>query len=130
MVIYIKKILCLLIFFFLFDLPHIDSNSYKRLIYNTDDIYNKDYYSIYFIDTDTFELREAFSILDLEILSFIVEDEKYYARNLDILENDFLKNKSIDEVLYYMEHGIKVEEVNVVCSINEIMKLESMVDIY
>lgn len=130
MVICIKKFLCFIIFFFLFNLNHIDSNSNKRLIYNSDDIYDVGSFKVYFINSSTDDLREVFDILDLNITSYTINGKKYYARNIDILENEFLKNKTKDEILYYMEHGIKVDKINVVCTINEIMKLENMVDIY
>ena len=116
--------------FFLFNLNHIDSNSNKRLIYNSDDIYDVGSFKVYFVNSSIDDLREVFDILDLNITSYTINGKKYYARNIDILENEFLKNKTKDEILYYMEHGIKVDKINVVCTINEIMKLENMVDIY
>lgn len=130
MVILIKKILIFASFFFLFNLSHIDSNSDKRLIYDNSDIYNKEYHTIYFVSSTTFELRNIFNILDIEVLSYMIDGKKYYARNIDEVERQFLSNKNFEEKIYYYDKSINVDSVNVICSINEIMKLNNMVDIY
>ncbi len=130
MVIYIKKVICFIILFVLFNLNHIDSNSDKRIIYNTDDIYNKSYYSIYFVNTTIEELTEVLSILDIDVLSYVINDKKYYARNISVLESNYIKDKSESEIIYLSQYGIKVDKINVICSVNEILKLENMVDIY
>lgn len=130
MVILIKKILIFASFFFLFNLSHIDSNSDKKLIYDNSDIYNKEYYTIYFVSSTTFELRNIFNILDIEVLSYMIDGKKYYARNIDEVERQFLSNKNFEEKIYYYDKSINVDSVNVICSVNEIMKLNNMVDIY
>ena len=124
------KIFYFFIVLFLFNTPYIDSNSSKRLIYDPNDLYSKDYNKIYFINTNSNELRESLNGLDIEILSYIIEDKKYYARNIDELEEIYLKNKNFEEKIIYEINGIKIDAINVTCKTSELIKLEKKIDIY
>lgn len=124
------KIFYFFILFFLFNTPHIDSNSSKRLIYDPNDLYLRDYNKIYFVNTNTNKLRESLNGLDIEILSYIIEDKKYYARNIDELEEIYLKDKNFEEKIIYEINGIKIDAINVTCKTSELIKLEKKIDIY
>lgn len=124
------KIFYFLIFFFLFNIPHIDSNSSKRLIYDSSDLYSKDYNKIYFVNTNTNELRESLNGLDIEILSYIIEDKKYYARSIEELVEIYIKDKSNEEKIIYQINGIKIDAINAICQTSELIKLEQKIDIY
>jgi len=129
MVIYIKKVF-LVILLFLFNVIHIDSNSTKNLFYNDEDPYYIDTYTLYFINTNTNELKQKLSLLDINVLSYIINNEKYYARNIDILEQNYLKDKSLKDKIYYKEYGIKIDAINVSCEVEELIKLQNIIDIY
>ena len=124
------KIFFFLIFFFLFNTPHIDSNSSKRLIYDVNDLYSREYNKIYFVNTNTNELRETLEQLDIEILSYIIEEKKYYARSINELEEIYLQEKNETEKILYDINGIPIDAINVICTNNELIKLEKIIDIY
>lgn len=129
MVIYIKKFF-LIILLFLFNIIHIDSNSTKNLFYDDKDPYYIDTYTLYFKNTDTKELKEKLSILDINVLNYIINEEKYYARNIDVLEENYLKDKPLKDKIYYEEYGIKIDAINVACEVEELIKLQNIIDIY
>lgn len=122
------KIFVLFIFFFLFDINKIDSNSDKALIYSTKDIYEEDYYTIYFKNFNSDDM-EKIQLFDIEVLSYIIDDKKYYLSNESIVDV-YTENMSIDEKSYYDLYGVKIDGLNVVCEVNELMKLENVLKIY
>lgn len=130
MVINIKKTIFFILLFFTFNLLHIDSNSYKKLIYNKNDLYTSDFYTIYFVNTNTKELKNKLKLLNMELTSVIVDNKKYYARNIDVFEDKFLKNKSIEDNIYYKNNGINIDAINVSCTNNDLILLENMISIY
>ncbi len=130
MVINIKKILLFICLFFLFNTLEIDSNSDKILLYNKGDLYQEEYHKVYFYNTNSKELKNILNILDIDVLSYIIDDKKYYASNIDELTQKYIKDKSIEEQIYYDEYGIKIDSINIKCVNNELLKLEKLVNIY
>ncbi len=129
-VINIKKILLFICFFFLFNTLEIDSNSDKILLYNKGDLYQEEFHKVYFYNTNSKELKSFLNILDIEVLSYIVDDKKYYASNIDELTQKYIKDKSIEEQIYYNEYGIKIDGINIKCINNELLKLENLTNVY
>lgn len=109
---------------------HIDSNSNKRLMFDRINIYDENYYSIYFVNTNSKELNNKLNILDIDILSYIIDNKKYYARDINGLSEKYLKDKTLEERVYYESNGFKIDGINVVCQNNELLKLEKIIDIY
>jgi hypothetical protein len=130
MVIYIKKILLFLCFFFLFNTLEVDSNSDKLLFYNKNELYEENYHIIYFYNITSKELKSILNILDIEVLSYIIDNNKYYARNIDELTKIYCKDKNINEQLYYYEYGISIDAISIICTNNELLKLENLASIY
>ena len=128
--IYIKKILIFFCFFFLFNTLEIDSNSDKVLLYDKSKIHEENNYKVYFRNTNSKELNELLNILDIRVLSYIIDDKKYYARNIDELTNIYLKDKSLSEKIYYESNGFYIDGVNIVCENNELIKLENLTNVY
>ena len=130
MVIIIKKILLSLCLFFLFNTLEIDSNYDKSLVYDKNNLYEEDDHIIYFYDMDNNKLKSIINKLDIEILSYTIDDKVYYANNIDDLENKYLKDKSLDEIVYYLEYGFNIDSIHVLCVNNELIKLEKIANIY
>lgn len=126
----IKKILLSLCLFFLFNTLEIDSNYDKSLVYDKNNLYEEDDHIIYFYDMDNNKLKSIINKLDIEILSYTIDDKVYYANNIDDLENKYLKDKSLDEIVYYLEYGFNIDSIHVLCVNNELIKLEKIANIY
>lgn len=128
--IYIKKILLLLCFFFLFNTLEVDSNNDKLLMYDKSNLYEENDYVIYFYNMNSNYFKEIINNLDIEILSYTINDNKYYARNIDELINKYINDKSINDQLYYLEYGFNIDSIHVLCTNNELLKFEKMSNIY
>ena len=85
MVIIIKKILLSLCLFFLFNTLEIDSNYDKSLVYDKNNLYEEDDHIIYFYDMDNNKLKSIINKLNIEVLSYTIDDKVYYANNIDDL---------------------------------------------
>ena len=118
------------IILFIFNILHIDSNSTKRLIYDINDNYDNKLNTVYFINLNTNNLEEKMNAFDIQILSYIIDNKKYYARNIEKLKEQFFKDKTLEEKIYYETYGIKIDGLNIVCTNNELMKLDTIFGIY
>ncbi len=116
--------------FFLFNTLEVDSNSDKNLFYDKKNIYEENNYTIYFNNVDSNKLKESLSHLKIRVLNYIVDNKKYYARNIDDLINIYSKDKNLYEKLYYENNGIIIDGINVITQNSEIIKLEKLVNIY
>ena len=130
MVIYIKRILLFLCFFFLFDTLEIDSNYNKHLFYNKKDIYLEDKFTIYFSDIHSNELESILESLDICVKSYIVDNDKYYVHDIDELINEYTEDKTLKDKIYYENNGVNIDGIEVVCQVNELIKLENLVNIF
>ena len=127
--IYIKRIIIFICFFFLFDTLEVDSNYDKHLFYDVKDIYEESDFTVYFNDINSIELDNILKVLNIRIKSYIVEEEKYYAHNIDELVLIYTENKSLKDKIYYMNNGIKIDGIEIVCQIDELIKLENLTKI-
>ena len=124
------KIFSFFVLFFLFNTLHIDSNASKRLIYNKNNLYENNINIIYFIDTNTNELRDKLKNKKIEIISYIINDKKYYARNIDVLEEIYLKDENLENKIIYSIQGIKIDGIVLRCTNKELIELEKILKIY
>lgn len=124
------KIFSFFVFFFLFNTIHIDSNSSKRLIYNQNDLYESNISTIYFVNANSNDIRKILDYLNLEATTYIVEDKKYYVRNVDILLEVYNKNKSLEDKLFNEINGIKIDGIKVNCTNAELIEIDKWFDIY
>ena len=127
--IYIKRIIIFICFFFLFDTLEVDSNYDKHLFYDVKDIYEESDFTVYFNDINSIELDNILKVLNIRIKSYIVEEEKYYAHNIDELVLIYTEKKSLKDKIYYMNNGIKIDGIEIVCQIDELIKLENLTKI-
>lgn len=115
--------------FFLFDIYEIDSESEKKLIYDTSKLYEEDNYLIYFKDLNSKELSR-FKNYNVDILSYLIGDERYYARNSQVLIKEYTKDMNIENKILYEINGVKINALNVVCTVEELIKIERDFKIY
>ena len=128
-----KLILETLIFitlFIVFNINEIDSNSDKVLHYDKTDIHVEDTFKVYFKSINSNELDDILKYVNVDVMNYIVEDKKYYARDINELVKTFIKDKSIEDKIYYELNGIKIDGITITCEVNELMKLENLTKVY
>lgn len=126
----ILKTLIFITLFIVFNINEIDSNSDKVLHYDKTDIHIEDTFKVYFKSINSNELNDILKYVNVDVMNYIVEDKKYYARNINELVKTFIKDKSIEEKIYYELNGIKVDGITITCEVNELMKLENLTKVY
>lgn len=124
------KIFIFISLFLIFNINEIDSNSDKILYYDSSDMHREDIFKVYLKDTNSIMLESILKGLNINILNYIIEDKKYYARNIDDLINKYTKDKSIEDKIYYEVNGIKIDALTIDCEVSELMKLEKLVKTY
>ncbi len=124
-----KKII-LIICLFIFNITTLNSNSSKELLYDNKLSYDEKKYSIYFVNTNSKELSKILKYSNIKILSYIIDDKKYYSRSISELEDIYTKEMNISEKIYYENYGIKIDGINVMSNTYELKYLDSLLDIY
>ncbi len=130
MVINIKKILLFLCLFFLFNTLEIDSNSDKVVIYDKVNLYDESVFKIYFDNVSSYELDSVLSNLNIRVLSYIIDEKRYYARSTRELMENYTKDLSINEKIFYDRYGLNIDGINAVCNNLDLIKLEELINIY
>ena len=126
----IKKILVFLCFFILFNTMEVDSNSDKIIYLDNDESYNKKVYTLYFDSINSIYLEDLIKTFNLNVLSYYIDDNKYYARNIDELNKLYLNDKTLSEKIYYEENGYIITSIKVLCSKEDIINLKAKTHIY
>ncbi len=115
--------------FFLFNVSDIDSESEKKLIYDVSKLYEEDNHLIYFKDLNSNDIYK-FKKYNIQILSYLIDGKKYYARNSEILVNEYTKEMNQEKKALYKINGVKINALNVVCTVEELIKIEHDFNIY
>lgn len=126
----ILKTLIFITLFIVFNINEIDSNSDKVLHYDKTDIHLEDTFKVYFKSLNSNELDNILKYVNVEVMNYIIDDKKYYVRNIKELTKTFIKDKSIEEKIYYELNGIKIDGITITCEVNELMKLEKLTKVY
>ena len=126
----ILKTLIFITLFIVFNINEIDSNSDKVLHYDKTDIHVEDTFKVYFKSINSNELDDILKYVNVDVMNYIVEDKKYYARDINELVKTFIKDKSIEDKIYYELNGIKIDGIPITCEVNELMKLENLTKVY
>lgn len=126
----ILKTLIFITLFIVFNINEIDSNSDKVLHYDKTDIHVEDTFKVYFKNINSNELDDILKYVNVDVMNYIVEDKKYYARDINELVKTFIKDKSIEDKIYYELNGIKIDGITITCEVNELMKLENLAKVY
>ncbi len=125
----IKKILFFLSIFFIFNISVLDSNSSKYPLYDKKDIYLEDYFTLYFKDVNSYRLESIINGLKVNIVSYIIDGNEYYVRNINDLIYEYTKNLELKDKLYYYDNGIDIEGINIICEVSELMVIDNLIDI-
>ena len=115
--------------FFLFNISDIDSHNEKKLIYDVSKLYEEDNHLIYFKDLNSNDIYK-FKKYNIQILSYLIDGKKYYARNNEILVNEYTKEMNQEKKALYKINGVKINALNVVCTVEELIKIEHDFNIY
>ena len=100
------------------------------IYYDKTDIHLEDTFKVYFKSLNSNELDNILKYVNVEVMNYIIDDKKYYARNINELTKTFIKDKSIEEKIYYELNGIKIDGITITCEVNELMKLEKLTKVY
>ena len=126
----ILKTLIFISLFIVFNINEIYSNSDKVLYYDKTDIHLEDTFKVYFKSLNSNELDNILKYVNVEVMNYIIDDKKYYVRNIKELIKTFIKDKSVEEKIYYELNGIKIDGITITCEVNELMKLEKLTKVY
>ena len=102
----------------------------KVLNYDKTDIHLEDTFKVYFKSLNSNELDNILKYVNVEVMNYIIDDKKYYVRNINELIKTFIKDKSVEEKIYYELNGIKIDGITITCEVNELMKLEKLTKVY
>lgn len=125
-----KKILFFFILFFTFNTLEIESNSDKYLVYNRKDIYDTGSFKVFFYNANSEKLDKFIKENNIIVKYYIVNDKKYYVRNIDKLILLYTSEMNSNDKIYYLYNGINIEGVCVNTSIEKLMLLEKEFNIY
>lgn len=126
----IIKLLFMLSIFLTFNTGEIDSNSDKILYYDKSNLNYIDTFKIYFKNTNSYSLNKSLKYTNIEVLSYIIDGKKYYARNIEELINIYTKDLNDELKVYYKLRGIRIEGITAVCKVYDLIKLEKLERIY
>ena len=126
----IKKLLVFLCFLFVFNTLEVDSNSDIISYYDDSNIYNQDVYTLYFDNVKSKDLDLLMNSYNIEVLSYYIDENTYYARNISELDDKYLKDKSLSEKIYYDNYGYNIDGIKVLCSVGDIINLKKKIHIY
>lgn len=126
----IIKLLFMLTIFLTFNTGKIDSNSDKILYYDRKDLNYIDTFKIYFKDTNSYSLNNSLKKTNIQVISYTIDDKKYYARNIEELIKQYTKNLNNELKAYYNINGIKIDSITAVCKVYDLIKLEKLERIY
>lgn len=132
MVVTIKKIIVFILFIFfafIFDISEIDSNSDKYLLYDKYEE-NLEYYTLYFRNINSHELKHILKIVKPEIIYYIINNKKYYVRNMDILYDKYTENMPLENKILYDIKGYKIDGIRVFSSVEKLSLIEKLTDVY
>lgn len=125
-----KKILCFFILFFTFNTLEIESNSDKYLVYNRKDIYDTGSFKVFFYNANSEKLDKFIKENNIIVKYYVVNDKKYYVRNIDKLILLYTSEMNNNDKIYYLYNGINIDGVCVNTSVEKLMLLEKEFNIY
>ena len=125
-----KKILFFFILFFTFNTLEIESNSDKYLVYDRKDIYDTGSFKVFFYNANSDKLDKFIKEKNIIVKYYIVNDKKYYVRNIDKLILLYTSEMNNNDKIYYLYNGINIDGVCVNTSVEKLMLFEKEFNIY
>ena len=116
-----KKILFFFILFFTFNTLEIESNSDKYLVYDRKDIYDTGSFKVFFYNANSEKLDKFIKENNIIVKYYIVNDKKYYVRNIDKLILLYTSEMNNNDKIYYLYNGININGVCVNKSIEKLI---------
>ena len=126
----IIKLLFMLTIFLTFNIGEIDSNSDKILYYDRSNLNYIDTFKIYFKDTNSYSLNNSLKKTNIQVISYTIDNKKYYARNIEELIKQYTKNLNNELKVYYHINGVKIDNITAICKVYDLIKLEKLERIY
>lgn len=126
----IIKLLFMLTIFLTFNIGEIDSNSDKILYYDKSNLNYIDTFKIYFKDTNSYSLNNSLKKTNIQVISYTIDNKKYYARNIEELIKQYTKNLNNELKVYYDINGVKIDNITAICKVYDLIKLEKLERIY
>ena len=126
----IIKLLFMLTIFLTFNIGEIDSNSDKILYYDRNNLNYIDTFKIYFKDTNSYSLNNSLKKTNIQVISYTIDNKKYYARNIEELIKQYTKNLNNELKVYYDIKGVKIDNITAICKVYDLIKLEKLERIY
>ena len=125
-----KKILFFFILFFTFNTLEIESNSDKYLVYDRKDIYDTGSFKVFFYNANSEKLDKFIKENNIIVKYYIVNDKKYYVRNIDKLILLYTSEMNNNDKIYYLYNGINIDGVCINTSVEKLMLFEKEFNIY
>lgn len=125
-----KKILFFFILFFTFNTLEIESNSDKYLVYDRKDIYDTGSFKVFFYNANSDKLDKFIKENNIIVKYYIVNDKKYYVRNIDKLILLYTSEMNNNDKIYYLYNGINIDGVCINTSVEKLMLFEKEFNIY
>ena len=125
-----KKILFFFILFFTFNTLEIESNSDKYLVYDRKDIYDTGSFKVFFYNANSEKLDKFIKENNIIVKYYIVNDKKYYVRNIDKLILLYTSEMNNNDKIYYLYNGINIDGICVNTSVEKLMLFEKEFNIY
>lgn len=125
-----KKIICFFILFFTFNTLEIESNSDKYLVYNKNDIYDTGSFKVFFYNANSEKLDKFIKENNIIVKYYIINDKKYYVRNIDKLILLYTSEMNSNDKIYYLYNGINIDGICVNTSVEKLMLLEKEFNVY
>ena len=126
----IIKLLFMLTIFLTFNIGEIDSNSDKILYYDRNNLNYIDTFKIYFKDTNSYSLNNSLKKTNIQVISYTIDNKKYYTRNIEELIKQYTKNLNNELKVYYDINGVKIDNITAICKVYDLIKLEKLERIY
>ena len=126
----IIKLLFMLTIFLTFNIGEIDSNSDKILYYDRNNLNYIDTFKIYFKDTNSYSLNNSLKKTNIQVISYTIDNKKYYARNIEELIKQYTKNLNNELKVYCDINGVKIDNITAICKVYDLIKLEKLERIY
>lgn len=114
----------------LFNTLEVDSNSDKITYYDENNLYDMSFHTLYFKDLTSIKLDEIIKKYNINVFSYVIDGNKYYARSIDELSDIYYKNLSLSEKLYFDSNGYNIDAINVLCTNQDIINIKNIVHVY
>ena len=91
---------------------------------------NANHINVLELSVNSYDLDHLFDGYNIKINSYIIDDKKYYVKDIISLIDKYTKDMSLEDKIYFKINGIIIDGLNVTCENDEIMKLSNIEKIY